>query len=66
MTDETNILPTDTDDTEGHMPFQRKIEDAGENDTVDTEGHLVASKRLEEAGENDTMDTEGHATRPGR
>ena len=64
MTDETNILPTDTEDTEGHKKHFRSVEDAGEGDTVDTEGHVIRSGRIEPAaGEGE--DTEGHRIKRG-
>ena len=59
MTDETNILPTNTEDTEGHAMRGKGVEDAGENDTMDTEGHIAKSGRVKPAaGEGE--DTEGH------
>ena len=57
-----------TDDTEGHMPYRIKVEDAGEGDLVgdtDTEGHRRYGRAVT-ADEGDLAgdaDTEGHIGR---
>jgi hypothetical protein len=60
MTDDTNILPTDTDDTEGHAAKFRPAPAVAESD--DTEGHIARPGRVQPAaGEGE--DTEGHAAK---